>query len=183
MLPFGIHIGGFMGDVIDLVTFKYCRDVQQSTLSPPEEEWAPKALPITLRLLLLAQKAKGITYYTPETGTWNTISAQKICIAIKESFYTLTQPLPDMLRLIVYDGSLLHVDIYFSKKFYASPEYRAMLLALIEEVWNRGCYVDLNFLNSINHKDAEELMRLRSRIDWNSLHKNPFGDDPSPTKQ
>jgi hypothetical protein len=183
MLSFGIHIGGCMGDVIDLATFKYCRDVQQSTLSPPEEEWAPKARPIILRLLLLAQKAKRITYYTPETGKWNTTSAQKICIAIKENFYTLTQPLPDMLRLIVYDGSLLHVDIYYSKKFYASPEYMTMLLALIEEVWNRGCYVDLNFLNSINHKDAEELMRLRSRIDWNSLHKNPFGDDPSPTKQ
>lgn len=170
-----------MGTVIDLGIFKKSGDLKQSTLSTPEEEKPPKARPITLRLFLLAQKARHIVYYTPEKGGWNTTSAQKLCIATKENFYSLTQPLPNMLRLIVFDGTIMHADMYFSGKFSASPEYMTMLLALIEEAWNRGCFVDISFLSRINHADAEKMMQLRSSIDWESLHKNPFGDDPSPS--
>lgn len=170
-----------MGAVIDLAIFKKSRDIQQSTLSTPEEDRPPKALPLTLRLNLLAQKATRIIYYRPDTPSWKTVSAHIICIAIKEDFYTLTQPFPNMIRLLVYDSALTHIDFYFSKKFYNSPEAIPMLTALVDEVLTRGCCVMNNFLSSINYVKAEQRKPRESHIDWESLHQNPFGDNPSPS--
>jgi hypothetical protein len=182
MLSFGIHIGGRMGDVIDLAIFKKSRDIQQSILHTPAGDKPPRARLLTLRLNLLALKATRIFYYTSPNGTWKTTSARNFCIVLQDFLYKLTQPSPYLIRLIVYDSSNTHIDLYFPRKFYTSPEAITMLTALVDEAMDRGCYVDTHLLLKINYIKKVQNTPLKYHIDWESLHHNPFGDNPSPSK-
>lgn len=171
-----------MGTVIDLGIFKKSGDIKQSTLSTPEEERPPRPRLLTLRLNLLAQKATRIFYYTSPNGSWKLTSARNFCIVLQDFTYTLTQPLPYLIRLIVYDSSQTYIDLHFPRKFYKSEEAISMLTALVDEAMDRGCYVQTNLLLKINYIKKVQNNPLEFHIDWESLHHNPFGDNPPPTK-
>lgn len=171
-----------MGTVIDLAIFKKSGDIQQSILHTPAGDKPARARPLTLRLNLLALKATRIFYYTPQNGVWKTTSARNFCIVLQDYLYKLTQPSPYLVRLLVYDSSHTHIDMYFPRKFYTSPEAITMLTSLVDEAMDRGCYVDTHLLLKINYIKKEQQKPLKFHIDWESLHHNPFADDPAPSK-
>jgi hypothetical protein len=165
----------FMGIVIDISKYKTCRDLSlcilENNATKKEKDHS------TYHLYLMAAQAKKIIYYHLRNGGWKTTCAFNITQALKTGEFTLKRPEPWLIRLVVHESPMLHIDLYFRRSFYTSEKMLSMLELLVAETIERKSWVSPKLLFSLGR---DPMLAANRGIDWDKVRMKKFDEDLPP---